>query len=275
MLDFAGAPFPADLRKALEDFCLRVEAHPQGGPVEGRIVLAKDEPEGMTKAVRKYMDSGEFSRWLKRQPDRTVATGGKTFVSDDGVITAVLLPVTGQVLLDLAAHETGEMARSAGEAGSGFITPTDPDEADGLTLFGEYRVERVRQEISVDLGWPEGAIVATQSLRPMVEEIRSRMPAERADRPALDFYGAWLEMAQCVVMACGRADAGSRSASEDLVSWAEHRLVADEGWTPIHRSLGELFSQPDLGPRELPPLVASVVRRPVLGYARDAWRLGP
>jgi hypothetical protein len=76
-------------------------------------------------------------------------------------------------------------------------------------------------------------------------------------------------------MACGRAAGGSRSALEDLRRWGEHPLIADDGWQPVQRSLGELYAQPNLGLDELAPLTASQIRRPILGYGRYAWRQGP
>jgi len=275
MLDFAGAEFPADVRAALEAFCIEVSKHPQGGTVEGRVVLAEDGPDGFVEALRVYMDTLEFQGWLSRRPGRTGITGGKTFASEDGVITAVLSHIGGQDLLDLAAHELIEMAHSLQQREADFRHPTNPDEADGLTLYDEYRVERVRRELADSLGWPEGRMDGVLALHPAVEEIASRMPDHRFDPPANDFFVAWLEMARAWTMACGRAAAGSQTAKEDVAQWAEHRLIADGGWQPVQRSLDDLFRQTHLTLEEIPPFAASTVRRPILDYGRAAWRQGP
>lgn len=275
MLDFKGAEFPADQREALEVFCAEVQKHPQGGRVEGRIVLAEDEPDGFIQALRIYMDTKEFEGWLARRRGRTGITGGKTFLSEDEVITAVLAPMQGPDLLDLAAHEVIEMAHAVEQRQTNFLRPVNPDEADGLTLYDEYRVERVRLEISSTLGWLEGVADGVKALRAAAEEIASRMPSRRLDPPPPDFFLAWLEMARAWTMACGRADAGSNPAREDLEEWASHRLVADGGWEPVRRSLGELFRQTALRLEEIPPFAASVIRRPILDYGRTSWRRGP
>lgn len=222
-----------------------------------------------------YMQDEEYESWHARLKHRTVVTGGKTFVADDEVVTAVLAPLEGRALLDLAAHEAIEIAHAVEHVERGLVRPTDPDEGDGLTLYDEYRVERARREISNELDWAEGPINAVQGLRSVIEEIASRMPTRRLDPPGLDFFGDWLEMAQSCVMAFGRASGGSRSATEDVQRWKKHTLIADEGWQPVQQSLADLYAQPDLGLDELAPATASVVRHPILGYARDAWREGP
>lgn len=275
MLDFVDNGFPQAQQESLETFCVRLEKHPHGGRAEGRIVIAQPRPDGMLKALQMYMQDQEYARWFARLQHRTGVTGGKTFVADDEVVTAVLAPLEGQALLDLAAHEAIEIAHAVEQKESGFVRPTDPDEADGLTLYDEYRIERTRREITKELNWPEGPMDAVQGLRSVIEEIASRMPASRLDPPGLDFYGAWLEMAQSCVMTFGRAAGGSQSAAEDVERWKEHPLIADVGWQPVQQSLGDLYAQPSLGPAELAPATASVIRRPIIGYGRDAWRKGP
>jgi hypothetical protein len=274
MLDFVDDGFPKAQQEPLETFCSRLEGHPHGGRVEGRIVVAQPKPDGMLEALQMYMKDAEYERWFANLPQRTGITGGKTFIADDEAITAVLAPFEGQALLDLAAHEATEIAHALEHKERGFIRPTDPDEADGLTLYDEYRIERARREISNELGWPEGQIDAIQSLRSVVEEIALRMPTRRSDPPGLDFLGAWLEMARSCVMSFGRASGGSQSAIEDVQQWKEHALIADDGWRPVHQSLDDLFAQPGLGTDELAASTASVVRRPILDYGRGAWRKG-
>lgn len=275
MLDFVDNGFSEVQQESLNSFCERLACHPQGGQVEGRMVVAQPSSGGMLKVLQMYMRDEEYEPWFARLRHRTVVTGGKTFVADDEVITAVLAPLEGQALLDLAAHEAIEIAHAAEHRESGFVRPADPDEADGLTLYDEYRIERARREISRELGWVEGPIDAVQGLRSVVEEIASRMPARRLDPPGLDFFGAWLEMAQSCVMTFGRASGGSQSATEDVQRWKEHALIADEGWQPVQQSLHDLYAQPGLGLDELAPVTASVIRRPILGYGRGAWRRGP
>lgn len=276
MLEFKGDEFPDDLRESLEDFRVRLENHPRGGRVVGRIVVAENKPEGMVRTLRMYMKKDEFQHWLSNAENRMIGTtAGKTFVGDDEILTAVIAPIGGQDLLDLAAHEVIEIADSIEKTEAGFITPSDPDEADGLTLFNEYCVERTRREIADTLEWPEGAVEATQGLHSVAQEIATAMPARRLDPPGMDFYGAWLEMARSWAMACGRADAGSDSAKGDVARWAEHSLIADNGWNPVHGSLDELFRQPTLTLDQVAHFAAQVVRRPILAYGRSAWRKGP
>lgn len=275
MLSFEGEGFAQPKREALEAFCAKLEDHPHGGGAEGRIVVAEARSEGMIRALQKYMKDDEYDSWFARLPERTVVTGGKTFVADDEILTAVVAPLPGQALLDLAAHEAIEIAHAVHQIESGFVRPTNPDEADGLTLYDEYRVERARREISNELGWPEGATDAVQGMRAVIDEIASRMPSRRFDPPHMDFFGAWLEMAQALVMACGRGAGGSQSALEDVRKWSEHPLVADNGWEPVQSSLDDLYEQPGLGLEELAPVTASLIRRPIIEYGRDAWRRGP
>jgi hypothetical protein len=99
MLTFEGQTFPKAEREALAAFCEELEHHPHGGPVEGRIVIAEQQPGGITATMRRalqmYMKDDEYERWNAAQEGRPVVTGGKTFVADDEVITAVLIPMSG------------------------------------------------------------------------------------------------------------------------------------------------------------------------------------
>jgi hypothetical protein len=280
VLVFEGKGFPAAAQEELKRFSAELEQHAQGGAVEARLIVAESQPGGITSTMREtlraYMKADEFARWNETQEGRTVATAGKTFMADDEVVTAVLLPMPdmAQELLDLAAHEIIEMARLGPKDGSAW-RPDDPDEADGLVLFDEYRNERVRQEIRQRLGWPEGQLDAVLGVAGMAEEIAARMPPNRLDPPPIEFYGAWLEMAQVWSMASGRADAGSESAMADLAHWADTSLVAYQGWQPVAEVVRDLYGQPWLDAGTLAPILAERVRRPVLEYGRTAWRKGP
>jgi hypothetical protein len=57
-----GAEFPPDQHEAIEAFCAEVPEHPQGGRVEGGIVLAEGGPEGFVEAFGVYMDTAESQR---------------------------------------------------------------------------------------------------------------------------------------------------------------------------------------------------------------------
>lgn len=280
-ISFEGEPILTTLQRALIQFADELEGHPHGGPVEGRIVQAEPKPSGITatvqSALQMYMKDEEYKRWRAAQVGRMVFTGGKTFVADDEVITAVLCPMPGmgQEFLDLGAHELIEMAELLREQNDEWVRPADPDEADGITLFDEYRNERIRQEIRESLGWPEGKLDASSGLVSMAGEIAERMPDTRLDPPPPEFWGAWLHLGQVWAMVAGRAAAGSASAQRDLREWARHRVAIDDGWSSIADAMTALYQQPGLNRDQLATQAAASVRRPLIAYGREVWRKEP
>jgi hypothetical protein len=280
-ISFEGEPIPTEQQQGLIKFADELNKHPHGGPIRGRIVQAEPHPTGITatmqRALQMYMKDEEYERWRAAQADRMVVTGGKTFIADDGVVTAILCPMPGmtQEFLDLAAHELIEMAELIREQSDGWVSPTDPDEADGITLFDEYRNERVRQEIRERLSWPEGQLDASSGLVSMAVEISDRMPATRLDPPPPEFWGAWLHLGQVWAMVSGRGAAGSASAQRDLADWRQHKFASAAGWSPIAEAMNTLYQEPDLERDQLASQAAAGVRRPLIAYGRQAWRHGP
>lgn len=281
MISYEGEPINDVQKQALLDFAAELAGHPRGGKIDGRIVHAKQRPGGITATMRNalqpYMKHEDFKQWEAAETGRTVATGGKTFVADDEVITAVLHPLPGmaQEFIDLGAHELVEMAILVREQRDHWVPPDDPDEADGLVLLDEYCNERVRQEIRDRLGWPEGGLDASPGLVSMTDDIANRMPKSRLDPPAPEFWPAWLAMARVWAMVCGRAGAGSESARRELTAWADHALIADEGWAPVAVAADSLYRQPELDRDLVAGQAGNGVRSPIIAYGRRAWHMGP
>lgn len=279
MIQFEGEPIEPGQQQALSDFAAELARHPHGGEVDGRIVHAKAHPAGITatmqQALRMYMKDDEYAR--AAQQDRTVATGGKTFVADDEIVTAVLCPMPNmnQEFVDMAAHELTEMAGILRQQGDGWIRPDDPDEADGIILFDEYCNERVRQEIRDQLGWSEGRLDASPGLVSMTNDIANRMPDMRLDPPPPEFWSAWLAMAQVWAMVGGRGAAGSPSAQRELTAWALQNLVIDQGWSPVAAAMDALYQQPGLDRDLLARQAAAGVRLPIVAYGQQVWYDGP
>jgi hypothetical protein len=277
MLRFGGELIQPAQQQALKDFADQLAGHPHGGVIDGRLVQAAPQPAGITStmhnALRVYMKPEEFLRWQAAQHGRTVATGGKTFLADDEIVTAVIHPLPGlsQEFVDLAAHELIEMATLLRQQRDHWVTPDDPDEADGIVLFDEYCSERVRQEIRDVLGWREGRLDASPGLVSMTADIAARMPETRLDPPPAEFWAAWLAMAQVWAMVCGRGAAASASARRELMAWARHGLIANDGWSPVAAAMDALYQQPGLDREELARQAGRDVRLPIIAYGREAW----
>ena len=280
MISFEGEPIDPACKQALNDFAAKLAHHPHGGAIDGRIVHAKAQPAGITETMRlalqMYMKDDEYLQWEAAQVGRTVATGGKTFVADDEVVTAVLHPMPGmsQEFLDLGAHELTEMAKLLRQQHDQWVRPDDPDEADGIVLFDEYCNERIRRDPPpAGLAGRQARCVAWTRLN---DQRHCRAYAEETLRPPPpEFWPAWLNLGQVWAMVGGRGATGSASAERELTAWAEHNLVADQGWTPIAMAMDGLYQQPGLDRDQLAHQAATGVRQPIIAYGRQAWRDGP
>ena len=221
------------------------------------------------------MKPEDFTRWNAAHVGSTVAVAGKTFVADDERVTAVIFPMPPnqhQEFIDIAAHEVVEMARLIRAREQRWAWPDDPDEADGLVLFDEYRNERIREEIRQRLGWPEGRVDAEPDLISMIDDIEDRLPPDRHEDAPLEFFKAWLELARVWAMLAGRAAVGSTSANRALEAWAGHDFIADGGWLPIAATLDGFYRQPEIDQDHLARAAGAGIRAPIIEYARAVWR---
>jgi hypothetical protein len=267
-------------RHSLDQFVAELEAHPATGPVEGRLVVADADPRGLFETMRqalvKYMKDDEYGRWRNAQDGRPVATGGKTFVADDDIITAVVFPIPQDPdFLGLASHELVEMVHKAEERQAADWFDPDPDyarELHGTIYADEYSHERVRLEINTKLGWTEGQVDREPGLVSMTNDILQGMPIPRYSPPGNDFWLWWSHLAQVWAMVAGRRAGGSLYADAELSRWAEHELIADHGWRPVEAALDGLYRQlPGIDRRQLVVQAAETVWDPIEQYGRTAW----
>jgi len=82
-------------------------------------------------------------------------------------------------------------------------------------------------------------------------------------------------MAQVWAMVCGRGAAGGQSAQRELTRWAEHALIADDGWSSSAAGMDDLYRQPNLDRDQIANWAATSVRQPIIARGRRAWSKGP
>jgi hypothetical protein len=269
--------FSDSRKQSLEQFAAELATHAAAGPVEGRLVVADPDLRGIFETMRgtlaKYMKDDEYESWRDFQNGRPVATGGKTFVADDDVITAVVVPIPQDPeFLGLASHELIEMAHKAQELQEGWIPPQTVEENNGIVMFDEYTNERIRQEIISKLGWSQSKLDQQPGLVSQADDIAQRMPPQRLNPAGQDFWNFWVHLAQVWAMVIGRRAAGCKYADAELNRWAAHDLIADQGWQPAETACDELYQQlPGLDRDQLVELAAEIVWRPIEQYGRTAW----
>ena len=274
-LEYEG-PIQDTARTSLDQFASELEQHRLGGPLEGRLVVAEQDLRGlqetMAGALAKWMKEDEYDRWVDQQRGRPVTTGGKVFIADDEVITAVVFPIDRDPeFLGIASHELVELADKVKERDEGWIPPEDVRKQDGLVLFDEYRNDRVRLEIATKLGWPESQVDREPGLVSQTEEIVQAMPAQRQPSPPSEFWLYWLNLARVWAMVAGRRGGGSASAAAELGRWSQHPLVADQGWQAIESACDDLYDQDGLTRDQLAEMSAARIYDRVIAHGKAAW----
>lgn len=267
------------MRGRVDAFVAELDRHPHGGTVDGRLVVAEAHPGGlkptMQRELAKRMRDDEFENWKEAQQGRPVAAAGKVFVADDEVVTSVVCPLPGMQIefLGLVAHELIALAQRRRSIQEGWIAPElNSAEQIGSTLFDEYLAERLRVEISTGLGWPEGVLDSDPGLVHQTDDLRqalNEMPS--AGEPPLEFWSHWMNIARVWVMVLGRCDGGSGAADVELNRWAQHPLIADDGWSPVRGTLAEMYLAADPIRRHVEARAAERVARPIECYGQSAW----
>lgn len=268
---------PGALRADLELFATAAERHSWGGSVaEARLVVA---PNGgsidatVRPALRRWMPAEAFAEWEAQQHGRPVATGGKTFVAADGVVTAVVMPIGDRAMfLGIATHEVLECAHLVDQIAEGFDHPSDPREANGVVLADEYVTDRARIEIVAALGWPESVLDEKVGIIEQLGDLKAvlgRAPVE--GQPTHDFWLHWVNLARVWAMLSGRADAGAASARAQLEAWERQDLVDARRWKQVRASLQGLYTDPGRPRAEFAAAAASQVWDPIEALGREAW----
>jgi len=224
----------------------------------------------MRMGLAKWMKEDDFAAWSAQQLNRPVATGGKTFVADDEVPTAVVFPYGDPwIFLGIASHELLELSRFERERYG--PQPDDVRSMNGMVLADEYVVERARTAITQRLQWPESPIDASPGMVEQTDDLRAVLNPTRQGRPTVEFWQHWVNIGRVFAMVAGRADGGSTSAAAELAAWAEHAFITDGGWSPIRAALNGLYQQPSLDREVFVDAAARRIWAPLEAYGRAVW----
>jgi hypothetical protein len=273
--EITGALQPGQ-RDSLEAFADALEQHPRRAAADGRLVVAEPHPGGLQptiqRVLRLYMKPDEYEAWWQQQAGRPVATAGKTFVAQDEVITACVIPHPEiSILLGYASHELIEIAHLAAERQEG-TRPLEDHEVNGTTIADEYVAERLRIEIATQLGWPRSPLDRDPGLVPQTDDIQGVLSRPPYDGPpTMEFWQHWANLARVWAMVAGRADAGAQEEEQELIRWLGHRLIADQGWQPVRHALQDLYGPPEPDREQFVAGAVRCVWDPVERYGRGAW----
>jgi len=263
--------WPDEVRLELERFAHDLASHERGYPIDGRMVVVSDS-DG--RELKRWMKPDAYDKWYEIATQQPVVASGKTFVAQDGVITAVVsrFDEPGDQLV-LCSHELIEMADLRRHEDEGWIYPEGGRDLLGLIFADEYATERLREEIAKQLGWPFCDTHDEMALIRFADEIQNAMPAPRYDPPADDFWAHWQTLARMWSMTCARR-LTSPNAEDAFLAWAKHPMIEDDGWAPVERALRELYDRSDLRRDALVELAAKRIWDPIENYGREAWTVG-
>jgi len=263
-------------KQAIDAFAVELE-RVVGYSFSGRLVIAEPHLSGITRTMSnelaRWMKDDEYAEWRAQQHNRPVATGGKTFVADDGIVTAVVCPMPNlpAEFLGVSAHELIEICHRVQEERNGRIEPEGVREIHGVVLYDEYAVERIRQSISTALGWTESRLDAEPGLVSQIDDLLHLLPGGRAGHPPTDFWAHWVNIARVWAMTEGRRAAGSTTAAAELDRCSKHPLIRDKGWKPVSSSLDRIFLELGLHGEVQAERAAKLVWDPIESYGRAAW----
>lgn len=266
MVEIVGA-VSSELERDVARFVDALEVHQWGGTIDGRLVLAENrgalEPS-ISASLHRWMVASEFRQWQRDQVGRPVATAGKAFIGADGVATAVVGPLPERgMLLGMIGHELVELAHLARIDGA--IEPSTVQEINGTVLADEYCSDRVREEISRRLGFPESRLDEAVAIATQADDV---VPVLKA----MNFWVHWANLARVWAMTAGRADAGSSSAQQNMRDWAAHDLIANSGWQDVRAALQALYADAALPRAEFIARATQLVWAPIERYGREAGR---
>lgn len=277
MIEIVGE-LSEQLRGDLRDFCDEATRHPWGVQIEGRLVVAEPHPGGLRptieRALRQWMTRSEFREWQAQQQGRPVATGAKTFVADDDVVTAVVCAMPDRAMfLGLASHELLEVGHRVREREAGVPFPTEGRSANGVVIADEYVTDRARSEIADRLGWTESVLDREPGLVSQTDGVAAVLRQRPFEGPPSHrFWLHWANLARVWAMVAGRADADVIGASEELDRWRRHELVAHDGWSAVRETLRQLYRRGTTVPRaEFIERAADGVWDPLETYGRTVW----
>lgn len=264
------------MRADLEEFAAALAKHPRGGEPHGRLVGIPWGPSGPIAAMRselpQWMDPVAFAKWDRLRTSKPGVTMGKTFVAEDGEVTAVVCtpPKRGDAL-GVAAHEIVEVLHLSQHQADGWEYPKATRFLLGVIMLDEYATERVRLETAQALNWPGSVFHDTaQGLVQTAEDIEQALPPDRkAYDPGQDFWGWWQTMAMLWSHDCARAPFFPFVAKE-LARWSRCAVIADDGWAPVREAREQIYEDA-LGRDEETERAAEEIWDPIEKYARAVW----
>lgn len=277
-------PWGDDLRR----FAQLMADHPWGGRGLTRLVVAPLQPnaagEGALRAaihqaLREWMQSAEFATWEQEQIGRPVTTGAKSFVAHDGARTAVVLPIPQHAeFLMFATHELLEGAQSQREEREGFRFPTDDVHlANAHVMRTEYVVERVRFELSAQLGWRASSLDGV-GLVEQVDDFAQALPSisrsgGSGDYPPPIAWQHWVNIIRSWAMSVGRAVAGSEVDRAALERFYAHPLIreGEAAWKDAEAALDMLWNRAAQPTQALDETARHAVWQPLHDELIDIW----
>jgi hypothetical protein len=255
-------------------FAARLESASWGGVGYERLVIG-DIDEG----PRTWMPPAGYQEWRAGHAGgRIGATGAKAFVADDGVRTAVVLPLDKRWdFLMFACHEMVEVALDRRQELEGHLFEEMTHTSLAHVLWTEYVVERTRRTIASELGWGFGEIENGHIVEQM-QDIEAELPdliqwAVQNDEPPQRITQHWYEMARVYSMALGRADAGCPADGEQLQRFVALPLSLESasGWHVLDKSLREAYERPGESAADLDQLVRDEGWGPLYQEMADFW----
>lgn len=267
-IDYIGE-WPDQAKAELSRFAEALAIHPRGGQVLGRMVMTSGHGDG--RELREWMKPGAFTDYMEKASQQPVVASGKTFVAHDDVVTVVVSQyehINDQLVL--CSHELIEMAGLSQQQAEGWEYPEEARELLGIIFFDEYAAERLREEIARDLGWNSSDTNHEMAIVELTDQIQAAMPTPRYDPPWGDFWAHWQTLARMWCMACGRRSTNA-PADAALKEWAKHPMIAESGWVPVEKALGDLYETPELTHDEQVSETADRVWDPIEAYGRKAW----
>jgi hypothetical protein len=266
-------PVPEAWAEDLYAFADALAEHAWGGRGLERLVVGD-----VDASLREWMPQADYDRWRATQSVRSVVTGGKSFVADDGRRTAVVSLLTDRLLfLHMPTHETVEAALDARQDAEGYEFVDGTHWGASHVLWTEYVVERTRCGIARSLGWDYSALdngFVVESLRDFEQNLPAMVwwaVAKGAD--PMESHQHWFELVRVYAMGRGRADAGSPIDEQGFTAFFAETLGAEleTEWRNLDAAFQAAYERPTASTQELDELVHDDGWRRLYDEYRSIW----